>query len=162
MNTSNSNGCRKFFHFYLLKKWNFFIILISTCHFKSSKIKNKCSIFNALKGLGLKRNNKEINKHELLYTLSLEKRWESKLDNKKESSILIEDSYYIAMKFDEKVNLVLIKNLVFAMKIELKINLLFNIWYYIAMKNDLKVNSILEKWILYTVGKSTWKWIRFW
>lgn len=32
--------------------------------------------------------------HELLYILSLENRIKSKLDNKKESSILIEDSYY--------------------------------------------------------------------
>ena len=64
--------------------------------------------------------------YELLYILSLEKRPESKLNNKKESSILIEDSYY-------------------AMKIDQKMNLEMNIWYYIAMKFDLKINSILEK-----------------
>ena len=49
------------------------------------------------------------------------------------------------MKFDEKVNLVLIKNLVFGMKIELKIKSEMNIWYYIAMKNEYKMNFTLEK-----------------
>ena len=55
--------------------------------------------------------------------LSLEKRLKSKLDNKKEPSILI----LFAMKIDDKVNLKMI------------------IWYYIGGKNDLKINFILEK-----------------
>ena len=50
--------------------------------------------------------------YELLYILSLEKRPESKLNNKKESSILIEDSYY-AMKIELKMNSVLKKNLLY-------------------------------------------------
>lgn len=58
----------------------------------------------------------------IYYILSLENRIKSKLSNKKESSILIEDSYY-AMKFDQKINLEM------------------NIWYYITMKNECKIKS---------------------
>ena len=70
----------------------------------------------------------------LYYILSLEKRPKSKLDNKKEPSILIE--------------------VLFAMKIDLKINLEMSIWYYIAMKNELEINSILINEPCIRAGKS--------
>lgn len=57
----------------------------------------------------------------LYYILSLEKQIKSKLDNKKEPSILI----------------------LFAMKIDDKINLIMSIWYYIAMKIELEMNLVL-------------------
>ena len=39
---------------FIFRKSGIFIILILPCHFKSSKIKNKCSNCNGLKGLPLK------------------------------------------------------------------------------------------------------------
>ena len=92
----------------------------------------------------------------LYYILSLEKRIKSKLDNKKEPSILIEVLF--AMKNDDKINSVLIKNLLYGGKNELEMNLtLINEPCIFAMKIDGKINSVLINEPSITVGKSNRK-----
>lgn len=54
LNPSDCKGFRKFYHFYIIKKWYFLLSMLYLCHFKSSKIKNKYSNCNGLKGMTLK------------------------------------------------------------------------------------------------------------
>lgn len=84
----------------------------------------------------------------LYYILSLENPCQSKLNNKKEPSILIE--LLFAMKIDDKINSVLIKNLLYGGKNECKINFILEKWtLYIAMKIELEMNLEMKKWTLY-------------
>lgn len=132
-------------------------------HFKSSKIKNKCSNCKGLKGLPLKRIiikrdktqscNRELqqNKFELLfilYILSLQNRWQNKVDNEKESSILIEHSY-IASKNELEMNLILRNEPSIS---PWKLNSKW-IWFWqmnlvYGGKIDGKVNLEIRKWTL--------------